>query len=47
MKILPKHILIESLGLWALAFYLAMAVAVPVGLIIWLLGGQEIVLKAS
>ena len=47
MKILPKHILIESLGLWALAFYLAMAVAVLVGLIIWLLGGQEIVLKAS
>ena len=47
MKILPKHILIESLGLWALAFYLAMAVAVVVGLIIWLLGDQEIVLKAS
>ena len=47
MKILPKHILIESLGLWALAFYLAIAVAVLLGLIIWLLGGQEIVLKAS
>jgi PilZ domain len=47
MKIPPKHLLIESLGLWALAFYLAMAVAVLVGLIIWLLGGQEIVLKAS
>jgi len=47
MKTPPNHLLIESLGLWALSFYLAMAVALLIGLTIWLLGGQEIVLKAS
>jgi len=43
----PKHLLIESLLLWVLAFYLAMAVTVLVGLATWMLGGQETVLKAS
>ena len=47
MKILPKHLLIESLAVWVLAFYLAMAMTVLVGVIIWLLGEQEVVLKAS
>jgi PilZ domain-containing protein len=47
MKILPKHILTESLSVWALAFYLAMAMTVLGGIILWLLGEQEVVLKAS
>lgn len=47
MKILLKHLLIESLMIGALTFYLAMAVAVLVGLITWMLGEQESVLKAS
>jgi hypothetical protein len=47
MKILPKHLLTESLSVWALAFYLAMAMTVLGGIILWLLGEQEVVLKAS
>lgn len=47
MKIPLKHLLIESLTIWALTFYLAMAVAVLVGLIMWMLGEQDVVLKAS
>ena len=47
MNLPPKHLLIEALILWVLAFYLAMAVTVLVGLAIWMLGGQDIVLKAS
>jgi hypothetical protein len=47
MKIPPKHLLIQSLGVWVLAFYLALAMTVLVGIIIWLLGEQEVVLKAS
>jgi PilZ domain len=47
MKIPSKHLVIESLVVGALTFYVAMAMAVLVGLIIWMLGGQEIVLKAS
>ena len=47
MKLSLKHLLIESLVIGALTFYVAMAMAVLVGLIIWMLGGQEIVLKAS
>ena len=42
-----KHLLIESLVLGALVFYLAMALATLVGLVSWILGGQESVLKAS
>lgn len=47
MNLPPKHLLIEALILWVLAFYLAMAVTVLVGLASWMLGGQEIVPKAS
>ena len=47
MKILPKHLLTESLSVWGLAFYLAMAMSVLGGIILWLLGEQEVVLKAS
>jgi hypothetical protein len=47
MKSLPKHLLIESLGVWVLAFYLAMAMTVLVGIMLWLLGEQEVVLNAS
>lgn len=47
MKILPKHLLTESLSVWALAFYLAMALTVLGGIILWLLGEQEVVLRAS
>jgi len=47
MKILPNHVLTESLSVWALAFYLAMAMTVLGGIILWLLGEQEVVLKAS
>jgi hypothetical protein len=42
-----KHLLTESLVLGVLVFYLAMALAALVGLVSWILGGQEIVLKAS
>jgi hypothetical protein len=47
MKIPPKHLLIESLVIWGLAFYLAMAMAVLVGIILWLFGEQEVVFKAA
>ena len=47
MKIPLKQLLIESLTIGALTFYLAMAVAVLVGLIMWVLGEQDVVLKAS
>jgi hypothetical protein len=47
MKIPPKHLLIESLAVWVLTFYLAMAMTVLVGIMLWLLGEQEVVLKAS
>src|SRR5688572_11445313 len=47
MKIPPKHLLIESLSVWVLAFYLAMAMTILVGNMLWLLGQQEVVLKAS
>jgi PilZ domain len=47
MNIHPKHLLIESLVLGALVFYLAMAVAVLVGLASWMLGGPQIVLEES
>src|SRR5512134_1585954 len=47
MNLPPKHLPIEALILWFLAFYLAMAVTVLVGLASWMLGGQEIMLKAS
>jgi hypothetical protein len=43
----PNDILIESLVLWALVFYLAMAVAMLAGLASWWLGGHETVLKTS
>ncbi len=42
-----KNLLIESLVLGALLFYLAMMVAALVGLASWILGGQEVLLKAS
>jgi len=47
MKILPKHLLTESLSVWVVAFYFAMAMTVLVGIILWLLGEQAVVLKAS
>jgi PilZ domain len=47
MKISPKHLLIESLSVWVVAFYFAMAMTVLVGIVLWLLGEQEGVLKAS
>ena len=42
-----KNLLIESLVLGALLFYLAMMFAALVGLASWILGGQKFVLKAS
>lgn len=42
-----KHLLTESLVFGALVFYLALALATLVGLVTWILGEQEIVLKAS
>jgi len=42
-----KNLLIESLVLGALVFYLAMMIAALVGLTSWILGGQEFLLKAS
>jgi PilZ domain len=42
-----KNLLIESLVLGALVFYLAMMIAALVGLASWILGGQEFLLKAS
>lgn len=47
MTIHPKRLLVELLILWVLAFYLAMAVAMLIGLASWMLGGQEILLNAS
>ena len=46
MKISPTRLLIESLSVWGLAFYLAMALTVAVTITLWLLGEQELVLKA-
>jgi PilZ domain len=47
MKISPTRLLIELLSVWGLAFYLAMALTVPVSITLWLLGEQELVLKAT
>jgi hypothetical protein len=47
MKITPKNLVIELVELWALAFYMAMAVAMLVALVTWLLGAQGIAFTAS
>lgn len=43
----PKPLLIESLVLSALVFYVAMAMVLLISLMNWMLGGQELVLNAS
>src|SRR5690348_716764 len=47
MMIPSKHLPIESLGVWLLAFYVALAMTILVGIIVWLFGEQEVVLKTT
>jgi hypothetical protein len=47
MTIHPKHLVIDSLVFGALVFYGAMAIVLLIGLIGWMLGGQEFAFDAS
>jgi hypothetical protein len=43
----PRPLLLESLVLSALVFYVAMAMVLLISLVNWMLGGQDLVLNAS